>query len=125
SYSEEGNTLNGCFYLEISTEPTHTYWAKSNEICIGNLGINDVESVAMTMAPNPVVRGQQVAVTVSESNLQGAVVNVYDAQGRQVMNFELRNSNFEIPTSTLVSGIYTVRIVLADGRTATKKIVVK
>ena len=125
SYSEEGNTLNGCFYLEISTEPTHTYWAKSNEICIGNLGIDGVNDIAMTMAPNPVVRGQQVAVTVSESNLQGAVVNVYDAQGRQVMNFELRNSNFEIPTSTLVSGIYTVRIVLADGRTATKKIVVK
>ncbi len=125
SYSEEGNTLNGCFYLEISTESTHTYWAKSNEVCIGNLGINDVESVTMTVSPNPVVRGQRVNVTVSEANMQDAVVTLYDAQGRQVSNIEAKNSNFEIQTSNLTSGIYTVRIMLADGRMAIKKIVVK
>ena len=125
SYSEDGDMLNGCFYLEISTEPTLTYWAQSNEVCLGNVGIDDVKDITMTLAPNPVVRGQQVNVTVSESNLQGAVATVYDAQGRQVMNFELRNSKFEIQTSELSTGIYTVRIVMADGRMATKKIVVK
>ena len=125
SYSEDGDMLNGCFYLEISTEPTLTYWAQSNEVCLGNVGIDDVKDITMTLAPNPVVRGQQVNVTVSESNLQGAVATVYDAQGRQVSNFEVRNSTFEIQTSNLTAGIYTVRIVLSDGRMATKKVVVK
>ena len=125
SYSEDGNMLNGCFYLEISTEPTHTYWAKSNEVCLGNLGIDGAKDITMTMAPNPVVRGQQVTVVVSESNLQGAIATVYDAQGRQVENIEVKNSSFNIQTSNLTAGIYTVRIVLSDGRMATKKVVVR
>ncbi len=125
SYSEDGDMLNGCFYLEISTEPTHTYWAKSNEVCLGNLGIDGAKDITMTMAPNPVVRGQQVTVVVSESNLQGAIATVYDAQGRQVENIEVKNSSFNIQTSNLTAGIYTVRIVLSDGRMATKKVVVR
>ena len=126
SYSEEGTILNGCYHLEISTDEDHQYWATSNEICVGTTGIDDVEAITLTVAPNPVMHGNKANITVNgAANLQGATATVFDAQGRKVLEFGVQNSTFEIQTSTLPSGIYTVRIVLSDGRMATRKLVVR
>ena len=126
SYSEEGTILNGCYHLEISTDEDHQYWATSNEICVGTTGIDDVEAITLTVAPNPVMHGNKANITVNgAANLQGATATVFDAQGRNVLEFGVQNSTFEIQTSTLPSGIYTVRIVLSDGRMATRKLVVR
>ena len=126
SYSEEGTILNGCYHLEISTDEDHQYWATSNEICVGTTGIDDVEAITLTVAPNPVMHGNKANITVNgAANLQGATATVFDAQGRKVLEFGVQNSIFEIQTSTLPSGIYTVRIVLSDGRMATRKLVVR
>ncbi len=126
SYSEEGTILNGCYHLEISTDEEHQYWATSNEICVGTTGIDDVEAITLTVAPNPVMHGNKANITVNgAANLQGATATVFDAQGRKVLEFGVQNSTFEIQTSTLPSGIYTVRIVLSDGRMATRKLVVR
>ena len=127
SYDEGGVLLDGCYYLEISTDANHKYWAKSNELCFNKgVGIADVETVSLAIAPNPVAKGSRVSVIVSGvADLQGAILTIYDAQGRQVFNSEMRSSKFEIQDSKFSSGIYTVRVALRDGRIATKRLVVR
>lgn len=93
-------------------------------------GINDVETVAFSVAPNPVQRGGQVSITIDGAAAQQGMLMVFDAQGRNVGNYEIRNLNFEHSTFTfqhskLATGLYTLRLVLSDGRAATKTIVVK
>ena len=123
SYSEDGNRLNGCYYLEVAVDESLEYWVRSNEVCIGNVGIEEVEEFNITIAPNPVTRGSMVtlAVEAGNSDLQGSEIQVYDAQGRTVLM--LKNTNrFE---ANFASGMYMVRLTLNDGRSCVSRLIVR
>ena len=122
SYDEGGAMLNGCYYLEISTSADTHYWAKSNELCFGTTGIDGVETLNLSVMPNPVIRGQRVNISVEgNADLQGARLTVFDATGRKAIEQTL-NGSFE---SDLNAGIYMLRLCLKDGRVATKRLVVR
>ena len=115
SYSEGGQKLNGCYYLEVAIDENLEYWVRSNTVCIGTTGIDDVEAIDFTVAPNPVMHGSMVKVSVDGADLQGAEVCVYDVQGRMIIK-QQNNGIIEAPAA---SGTYLVRLTLSDGRTAT------
>ena len=121
SYSEGGNRLNGCYYVEVAVDGNMEYWVRSNTVCIGNVGIGDVEEIEFTVAPNPVMHGSMVKVSVEETDLQGAEIRVYDLQGRMVLQ-QKDNDIIEAPQA---SGMYMVRLTLNDGRSAVKRLIVK
>ncbi len=121
SYSEGGNRLNGCYYVEVAVDGNMEYWVRSNTVCIGNVGIGDVEEIEFTVAPNPVMHGSMVKVSVEGTDLQGAEIRVYDLQGRMVLQ-QKDNDVIEAPQA---SGMYMVRLTLNDGRSAVKRLIVK
>ncbi len=121
SYSEGGNRLNGCYYVEVAVDGNMEYWVRSNTVCIGNVGIDDVEEIEFTVAPNPVMHGSMVKVSVEGTDLQGAEIRVYDLQGRMVLQ-QKDNDVIEAPQA---SGMYMVRLTLNDGRSAVKRLIVK
>lgn len=123
SYSENGNRLHGCYYLEVATDESMMYWVRSNEVCIGIEGIDDVKELSFVLAPNPVSHGSMVTVSTEAGNseLQGSEIHVYDAQGRLVIS--LKNTDrFE---ANLASGMYMVRLTLSDGRSTVKRLIVR
>ena len=121
SYSEGGNRLNGCYYVEVAVDGNMEYWVRSNTVCIGTVGIGDVEEIEFTVAPNPVMHGSMVKVSVEGTDLQGAEIRVYDLQGRMVLQ-QKDNDIIEAPQA---SGMYMVRLTLNDGRSAVKRLIVK
>ena len=121
SYSEGGNRLNGCYYVEVAVDESMEYWVRSNTVCIGNVDIVEVKDLDLTLAPNPSLHGGMVKVTVDGADLQGAEIRVYDLQGRMVLE-QKDNAIIEAPQA---AGIYMVRLTLSDGRTAVKRLIVK
>ena len=121
SYSENGNRLNGCYYLEVAVDESMQYWVRSNEVCINGVGIEDVENVEITLAPNPVRQGSMVKVSANGADLQGAEIRVFDLQGRMVIE-QKDNTVFMAPSAT---GMYMVRLTLSDGRKVVSKLIVK
>ena len=123
SYSEGGSKLNGCYYLEVAVDESMEYWVRSNEVCINAVGIDDVKELSFTLAPNPAMHNETVTVSVEagSADLQGSEIRVYDVQGRIVLTVE-NTDRFEAPLAT---GMYMVRLTLADGRSVVKRLIVK
>ena len=122
SYSENGNRLSGCYYLEVAVDESMQYWVRSNTICIGSgVGIEDAEDIDFVVAPNPVTHGSMVSVRLEGADLQGAELLVYDVQGRVV----LKQQGSGVIEAPAAAGMYMVRLTLADGRTAVKRLIVR
>lgn len=122
SYSENGNRLDGCYYLEVAVDESMQYWVRSNTICIGSgVGIEDAEDIDFVVAPNPVTHGSMVSVRLEGADLQGAELLVYDVQGRVV----LKQQGSGVIEAPAAAGMYMVRLTLADGRTAVKRLIVR
>lgn len=126
TYSENGSKLHGCFYVEVATAADTHYWSSSNEICLGLEGIQKVNaSVNLTLAPNPAARGSRVKTVIQlpENELRGARFMVYDAQGRTVYQTTAQPLTY-IPTD-MAAGVYSVHVILPDGRHAARKLVIR
>lgn len=126
SYDEGGALLNGCYYLEVSTSPSLAYWVHSTERCFGTLGIEAADSeLGFTLAPNPAAQGTQVvlAVDADETLLQHASLRIFDTRGSVVM--EIPNGIPTMHEAHLARGTYLVQLRLADGRKATRKLIIQ
>ena len=125
--NDDDSKLNGCYYLEVATDATKQYWIKSDTICVGTTGIAEVanDPIQLSVAPNPVASGNvfRVSVALAETQLQGARVCVYDAQGRKVVErAAMAQTAFQ---ANFAAGVYSVHIILPSGRHAARKLVVR
>lgn len=92
---------------------------KTNYIYVGGVGINDLSTAAIVnVFPNPVkdVLNIEGSVNIEE-------VMVMNMVGQVCLTMKANNANVKINTSDLKSGIYNIRIKMADGF-INKKIVV-
>lgn len=96
----------GIWYTELPAMPD--YVAESNE-------------VALSIAPNPATTS--ITITASEA-LNDAGLTLYDLQGRACYNSKMRGSRHEIPTNSLPSGIYFVKVAGSHG-VAVKKVAIR
>ena len=125
---DDGSVLEkGCYHVEIPTDAEREYWASSNTICIGMTGIDIArqENIQLRIVPNPVAAGNVFRVTSSlaETQLQGAKVCIYDAQGRKVAErAALAETGFQ---ASFPSGVYSVHIILPGGKHGAHKLVVR
>ena len=70
------------------------------------LGVNDVNSAAISIFPNP-VKNQ---LTIAGIELANFDVNIYDVQGRLVIDNSSNINGDQIDTSSLSSGMYLLRV---------------
>lgn len=80
------------------------------------LGVNDVNSAAISIFPNP-VKNQ---LTIAGIELANFDVNIYDVQGRLVIDNSSNINGDQIDTSSLSSGMYLLRVT--NGNEITKTI---
>ncbi|MBQ0015923.1 MAG: T9SS type A sorting domain-containing protein [Bacteroidales bacterium] len=122
-----GNELKGCFYLEVPTDASMQHWLRSNTICVGQEGIDNVDQleISLTLSPNPVLAGQmlRVAISAEQTDLNGAKLLVYDVQGRQMIEQKAEIEN--MVQANFSAGVYSVHVLLSDGRHAARKLVVR
>ncbi|MBR1517477.1 MAG: T9SS type A sorting domain-containing protein [Bacteroidales bacterium] len=126
--NEEGTELpKGCYRLEVPVDNSRTYWVTSNTICIGitDIATAVVDDIQLRLMPNPVAAGNVFRVTTSlaETQLQGAKVCIFDAQGRKVSErAALAETQFQ---ASFPAGVYSVHVILASGKHAARKLVVR
>ena len=126
-YYSENQTLRGRFYVDVPIDDSHTIWVRSNTVFLNVAGIDDVEQSAVSMKtmPNPVASQSilHVAVSLSDEEIQGATLSMYDLQGRRVVQLRPETQNIDIPV-TFTAGVYTIHLTTANGKQVTGKIVV-
>lgn len=91
---------------------------KTGLIYVGGVGINELSTASVSVFPNPAkdVLNIQGSVNVEE-------VSVMNMVGQVVLTLKADNANVTINTSNLKSGVYNLRIKMADGF-VNKKIVI-
>ena len=123
----EGGRLDGCYYLEVPADGDGSRWVRSNTLCFGSTaGIAEAESVvALDVMPNPVAQGAQVRVVAEVEGVMPAAarLEVYDMQGRRLM--ELPAQEVTTFAADLPSGLYSLHLVLPDGRRGARRLVVR
>lgn len=126
-FNTDGSLLSGCYYVEVPTDATKTTWVRSNTICIGSAGIGEIgdEDISLSLYPNPAASHGVVHVTVSlaETQLQGAKIMLFDAQGRKVVERAARQQTDIV--CDFVTGVYSVHIMLPGERHAARKLIVR
>ncbi|MCX6268786.1 MAG: T9SS type A sorting domain-containing protein [Bacteroidetes bacterium] len=92
---------------------------KANYVYVGGVGINEHSTASVSVFPNPV---KDVLNLQGTSNIEE--VTVMNMVGQVVLTQKADIANLTINTSGLASGVYNLRIKMADGF-INKKIVVK
>ncbi len=92
---------------------------KTGLIYVGGVGINEHSTATVSVFPNPV---KDVLNIQGSANIEE--VTVMNMVGQNVLTLKVNNSNTTINTSDMKSGVYNLRIKMADGF-INKKIVVK
>ncbi len=88
---------------------------------ISVLGTNSFNAIeGLSVYPNPIANGAILNITSASNNAM--TVQIFDILGKEVSNTAVINNTIEI--ANLNSGVYIVKIS-QDGKTATRKLVVK
>ena len=90
------------------------------------VGLDYAEEGMFALSPNPVHRGGDVRldVTLSESERDGIVVEVFTSNGKLVSRFEPKEQPMFV-TMPEVDGLYMVRLTTGTGRVLYGKVIVK
>ena len=143
AYGEQGTTTEQCervtttstSYTITGLESGSIYVVYVRSICGGGAygewadettfttaeenGIDDIDNANISLYPNP------ASSTVTLTGIEGAAkVTVVDMNGREVANFEIRNSKFEFDVSGMTQGAYFVRIT-GEQVNAIRKLIVR
>ncbi|HRS02613.1 MAG TPA: T9SS type A sorting domain-containing protein, partial [Bacteroidota bacterium] len=85
------------------------------------LGVNDkgIENNNVTLFPNPVSKGNNTIIKSGISDNSNIDISIFDELGRKIKDISkdyliYKNSNIEIPTSELKTGIYFIKISSKD-----------
>lgn len=90
------------------------------------VGLDYAEEGMFALSPNPVHRGGDVRldVTLSESERDGIVVEVFTSNGKLISRFEPKEQPMFV-TMPEVDGLYMIRLTTGTGRVLYGKIIVK
>lgn len=89
-----------------------------DDVRVGNddgVGVEEVVAATATVNPNPTS-----GMVVIESNVAEGEVVVFDMMGKQVTKAALAEGRAELDLSAFAKGVYTARIIGANGATAVK-----
>ena len=84
----------------------------------GTLGVNDMNTLEMSIYPNP-VDGNYVTIQTPTNGLKE--VEVFDLLGKQVINTTIISDSLDV--SELNSGVYMLRVTVENQSNTTKLII--
>lgn len=113
--------LSGSYYVVATTRSGKQIRTCSLEV----YGDNTLERTGIKVYPNPVRRGSNFTVKMlyKAKSLKSAKITLYDITGKLLQTKEV-SSNKETLIAPNSSGIYIVRLLLSDGRSASKNVLV-
>ena len=112
------------------------YWPSGTIDVLNNVSVNQsiiiVEGETLSIEnssiedfriyPNPA----DDFVTVETSvNLEGAIISLFDVNGRRVLNYKKNTENNKIDISNLSAGEYILRIVSSEGNVLSEKLLIR
>ncbi|MDZ7740482.1 MAG: DUF1028 domain-containing protein [Bacteroidota bacterium] len=80
-------------------------------------------SEAFIMSPNPLQRGNKLRIDIAAQDIERILV--FDQSGRALIRMEVHRDRLFVDTSDLQSGVYVVQVFAKDGKTASKKLIIK
>ncbi|MES2567320.1 MAG: M43 family zinc metalloprotease [Bacteroidota bacterium] len=83
-------------------------------------GVEEVSNSSVSVYPNPA--SDLIQVTMSASLVNHAIVEMYDAVGKLIINEKVTNTNTTLPISGLANGMYTIRVVSENNQSVIKLI---
>lgn len=83
----------------------------------------DINSLAVTIAPNPMTNGLSTLSIDSKSSYNKLRIEVYDINGRLILNEQIFSSQYLIDISNQPNGVYLVKLVIDGERIYDSKIV--
>lgn len=116
--------LNYDVSMTTPCDNTDYYFGQSEDYTLDvkeTLGVNDINSKAISYYPNPV---KDILNLVSDKNVTN--VSVYSIEGKLVKNIaNLDESKVQLDLSTLTTGTYVVKATTRDNKTKTFKVIKK
>ncbi|HSN50604.1 MAG TPA: T9SS type A sorting domain-containing protein, partial [Bacteroidales bacterium] len=101
-----------------NTFTPNTTLTKTGYIKVGGIGINETTKATVTVGPNPATDFVNVTSTNTIKEVQ-----VYNLLGQIVYNQKVNNTSLTINTASLQSGLYNVKVVMADGSIIRKVVI--
>jgi hypothetical protein len=92
---------------------------KTGYIYIGGVGINELNENAVSIFPNP---AKDVLTVKANSNIKE--IQIFNATGQMVINQKVNSKTITINTTSLSTGLYSMKAVLING-TINKKVVIQ
>jgi hypothetical protein len=93
----------------------------ANTTGINILSQND-GSLNISLYPNP---AKDYTILETDAAAIGAMLQITDVTGKEVMRLQISNVKTQIPVSTLAAGLYIVKLSDTQGRSGVKKLVVE
>ena len=90
--------------------------------CTDFSDINTINaSLTFSLLPNPAHN----YLTIQTENTTGALLQLNDMQGRQILTANLSSSNYRLDTGHLSAGLYLVKVIDLNGRSGVRKLVIE
>lgn len=115
-------------YLVCYYDPIRGYVGGCNASFISSVDENPlaINNIDINIFPNPTYDIVNVEIsTLSESDMQGARVNIYNLVGQLIYTQNVRDPNFSISTRSFAIGVYVLSIELESGDLINKKLIKK
>ncbi|MBS1652453.1 MAG: T9SS type A sorting domain-containing protein [Bacteroidetes bacterium] len=112
SYSGTYNNDFGCGYSQYFT---------TNTVSSVGLTNNTLSQLLVEVFPNPANSSFSILVNKLDA---GDKVEIYDVQGRKILDKKLTENVSEIGTENFSAGLYSVKFISSTGAITTKKIVI-
>ncbi|MBF00159.1 T9SS type A sorting domain-containing protein [Flavobacterium coralii] len=112
-----GTTTTGTGNIEIDEIRVSTAWEDVTPAATNSLNQNNI--AGLKVYPNPLTGN---VLNITSDNNADKTVAVYDVLGKQVLTAQVMNGTVNV--SALTSGVYIVKVT-EEGKTATKKLVVR
>ena len=92
-----------------------------SELKASALSINDPETIAIDLYPNPAKK----SISFRMHNAENAVVEIYDNMGRMVLKSEISKNQNTCNVSQLSTGVYVVKIHTQQNNLLTTKLIIE
>jgi PKD repeat protein len=105
--------------LYVSNSFGNNTLTKTGYIYVGGVGINELNENAVSIFPNP---AKDVLTVKANSNIKE--IQIFNATGQMVINQKVNAKTITINTTSLSTGLYSMKAVLING-TINKKVVIQ
>ena len=119
--------LSGTFHVAVPTDATMLFWVSSNTISFNGSKLNLADGETFGAYPNPVVRGSQVSVTITDDErniVPGTMLKVFDLQGRMVYSIGVDAVAHQF-VADFATGVYTIVLIVPNRDNRSIKLLVK